>query len=199
GATGIVAPISNSYAILTAFLSALLLGHKLSLLGYLAVVVIVLGIALLTYRKDPAHNKKDFQYSVNFSLMALVFFGVGFILFDLASNQHWYQNNMFFQLVGGLNALLIYILWVKKDLIVQAKQIASDPLLYVGSTIATAGTIGFFAALANVENVAVPAAIAAASPLVTAFLAYFFDKEHLTILQRFATFVIVGGIVLISV
>ncbi len=199
GATGVVAPVANSYVLLTALLSALLLGKTLSMLGYVAIVVIVLGIALLTYKKDPNHNKEDFQYSVKYSLTALVFFGIGFVLFDVASTQEWYQNNMFFQLVGAANAILIYMLWVRKDRAANIRKIAKEPILYVGSFIATAGTIGLFAAIAKVDNVSIPAAIAAAAPLVTALLAYWFDKEHLTLLQRLSTGVIVGGIILLSV
>ncbi len=198
GATGVVAPIANSYAVLTAIISVLFLGASMKIIGAIGLAVIVAGIALLTYKKDPNHNKKDFEQSVKFSIMALTFFGVGFALFDIASTQNWYQNNMMFQMTGVVVAISIYILWMKKDRVGQLKKALKFPLMYLGSVFGGLGAVGLFAAFDHVDNVAIPAAVAAAAPLMTAFLAYKYDKEHLTILQRFATFVVVSGIVLLS-
>jgi drug/metabolite transporter (DMT)-like permease len=199
GATGVVAPIANSYAVLTAIISVVILSNEMKLTGVVGLIVIVIGIALLTYKKDPNHNKKDFERSVVFSIMALIFFGVGFSLFDIASSQQWYQNNMLFQMTGLVIATAIYIIWVKKDRIKKIQNASKLPLLYIGSIFGGLGAVGLFAAFEQVDNVAIPAAIAAAAPLVTAYMAYIYDKEHLTKIQRFASIVIVGGIVLLAI
>lgn len=199
GATGVVAPIANAYAVLTAIISVAILGEEIKLSGAIAIIVIIAGLTLLTYKKDPNHNKKDFELSVKFSVLALVLFGVGFAMFDVASTQEWYQNNMLFQLVTVFVAISIYSLWLKKDRVVKLKQAAKIPLLHLGAVFGGLGAAGLFLAIDNVDNIAIPAVVAAAAPLMTAFLAYKFDKEHLTIIQRFATIVIVSGIVLLSI
>ena len=198
GATGVVAPIANSYAVLTAIISVLFLGESMKISGAIGLVVIVAGIALLTYKKDPNHNKKDFVTSVRFSIMALIFFGVGFALFDIASTQNWYQNNMMFQMASVSLAVVIYIIRMKKDRVKQLRKAAKIPLLYLGSVFGGLGAVGLFAAFEQVENVAIPAAVAAAAPLMTAYLAYKYDKEHLSLHQRVATAIIVAGIVVLS-
>jgi len=120
-------------------------------------------------------------------------------MFDIVSTQKWYQNNMMFQIAAFTVAVAIYIIWTKKDMVKQLSKATKFPLLYLGSLFGGLGAIGLFAAFDQVDNVAIPAAVAAAAPLMTAFLAYKYDKEHLTILQRFSTFVIVSGIVLLAV
>lgn len=199
GATGVVAPIANAYAVLTAILSVTILGEEMKLSGALAILIIIVGMTLLTYKKDPNHNKKDFQLSVKFSVLALLLFGVGFAMFDIASTQEWYQNNMLFQISSNFVAISLYSLWIKKDRIKKLKQALKLPLLHLGAVFGGLGAAGLFLAIDNVDNVAIPAVVAAAAPLMTAFLAYKFDKEHLTILQRFATVVIVSGIILLSI
>lgn len=198
GATGIVAPIANSYAIITALIATLFLGEVLSFLGYAAMLLIILGIVLMTYKKDPSHNKKDFNYSVNLSVLAMITFGIGFALFGKYSDQSWYQDNMLFQMVGTVNAFVIYAVWVKKDKISELRKGFTDPIVYLGGAVAIIGTLGLFGALDLLDNVSIPAAIAAASPLVTAFLAYRYDKEHLRLIQRVGSIAVVVGIIMIS-
>jgi drug/metabolite transporter (DMT)-like permease len=199
GATGVVAPIANSYAVLTALISVIFLDSVLTLTGALAIVVIIGGIALLTYKKDPNHNKRDFERSVRYSLLALLLFGVGFALFDVASTQEWYQNNLLFQLVGIFVASTLFVIATKAKSIDVIKGTVKTPLLYVGSIIGGMGAVGLFLAIAQADNVAIPAAVGAAAPLMTAFLAYKFDGEHLTGLQRFASVIIVLGIIMLSI
>ena len=70
---------------------------------------------------------------------------------------------------------------------------------YACGALGSIGAAGLFLALDTIEAVAIPAAIAAAAPLVTALMAYVFDKEHLTFLQRVSTVIIVAGIVTLSI
>jgi len=199
GATGIVASLSNSYVVLTTIIAILFLGKTMTISGAIAVLVIVFGIALLTYKKDPNHNKKDFRVSIIFASMALVFFGVGFALFDVVASQKWYQNSLLFQMSGIVVAMLVYIILVKKNHKAEISLATKRPLMYAGALVGGIGTAGLFGALALADNVAIPASVAAAAPLMTAFLAYKYDREHLTSLQRIAAVVIVMGIILLSI
>jgi drug/metabolite transporter (DMT)-like permease len=198
GATGVVSPIANSYAVLTAIISILFLHQELHAVSAVAMVTIIAGLVLLTYKKDPTHNKHDFEESVRYSVLAMLLFGVGFALFDVVSTQEWYQNFMLFEISGVIVSISLFFAWSKKGYKKSLKQAGSIPLLYLGSVIAGLGTVGLFAAIGQAENIAIPATIVAAAPLVTAYLAFIYDNEHLTGIQRFASVVVVGGIVLLS-
>jgi uncharacterized membrane protein len=96
-------------------------------------------------------------------------------------------------------ATIIVIVWLKGDSLRQIKQVFKSKNSYYGGLLGAAGSLGLFLAIANVDNIAIPAAIAAASPLVTVALARRFDKEHLNFHQYVGAVVVVLGIILLSI
>lgn len=198
GAVGVVTPIANSYAVVTAVISTLFLGIAISLLGWAAIAVVLAGIVLLTYEKSPHHNFEEFNKSVRFSVAALLLFGIGFTFFDIASTQAWYQNFALFQIVHTPVAAVLFLMLVKKDKAKNITQVMRSPWAYIGFTIGTVGTIGLFAAVEVTGNATIPAVVSAASPLVTSYLAYFLSHERLSALQRTGSIVVVTGIILLS-
>lgn len=198
GATGVVAPIANAYAVITLIIAVLFLNVSVSLLQVMVVLMIVFGIGLLSYTKASVSTKRRHEGEI-LAVVAMILFGVGFAGFDIISTQEWYQNTFLFQVIGTVMAIIIYIVQVKKDRIKNLKNICSNKIAISGALMASVGTIGLFAAIENTVNIAIPATIAAASPLVTAVLARRFEHEKLHTYQYVGMFVVVGGIVALSV
>jgi len=197
GLAGVVAPIANAYAIVTLCIAALFLDTATSLAQIISVLVVVVGIGMLSFQRNAKKTEGTFK-SVIYALVAMVFFGIGFALFDVAATQEWYANAILFQISGVVVAFVVGLLWQRTSLIPETLEIAKLKLGYLGSIAAMCGTIGLFLALENVDNVAIPATIAAASPLVTVLLARHFDMERLTPRQYVAAVVVVAGIVLLG-
>ena len=199
GPAGIVAPIANAYAIITAVSSWLIFGQSLSILSVLGIGVVVSGIALVSYAKPLKGEFKNEHIALVSSLLALVCFGLGFTFFGEAATGKWYENSLAFQSINVLVGAAIWVVLQKHDKVTSIKKIARMKISYIGGSLGSIGAAGLFIALESIDEIAVPAAVAAAAPLVTAILAYVFDKEHLTVLQRFSTFIIVSGIVILAI
>lgn len=199
GPAGIVAPIANAYAIITTATAIVFLNENIELITLLGISVVVAGIAVVSYSKPKPGEFKDMKKTLQSAIISLLMFGTGFYFFDKASVQDWNQNHILFEIVTVIVSGLIWVYFQKKNKLKQLKAATKIPLLYIGGFAGSAGLMGMFAALKITGSIAVPAAIGAAAPLMTAFLAYKFDKEHLTLLQRFATVIIVAGIIILSI
>ncbi len=198
GPTGLVAPIANAYAIMTAFFGWLLFRQTIAMADSIGIIVVVFGIALVSYSKPEKGEFKNHSVAISSSLLALVIFGLGFTLFGKASTGEWHDSSLLFQTLNLFMSFSILLIFQKKDRLKEFKKAAHYKLNYIGGACGSVGALALFASLKHFDSVAVPAAIAAAAPLVTALLAYKIDHEHLTVTQRFATLVIVSGIVLLS-
>ncbi len=198
GPTGIVAPIANSYALITTIISIVLLGDTVVPATVVGIMVIVAGIGLVSYSKPKAGEFKDLKRTLVSSILALFIFGIGFSFLGEASTQNWYQNVVLAQLAGVVNAFFIWLILQRKNRLRDFRTIAKQPLYYIGGIIGGVGLLGMSAAFQYSDSIAIPTAIGAAAPLVTALLAYKIDHEHLTLTQRFATLLIVGGIVTLA-
>ena len=98
GAVCVVAPVANAYAIVTVIGSVIFLNLSLTLTSWLAVLITIVGITLLTYKKDGLRSVKDFKKSIVFSVASMIAYGMGFVLFDLAiADQRWHQGFIVFQ------------------------------------------------------------------------------------------------------
>lgn len=199
GAVGVVTPIANSYAVVVALLSMIISKTVLPLQSWVAMVIVIGGLALLTHKKDEAHSKKAFDSSVYFSLLAFLFFGIGFFFFDLGSSQAWYHNFSLFQLVNLPFAwLLVAFAGPKENKLSRIRSIFRSKWLYAPGFIGTFGAVALFLAIEKLDGATIPAAIGAGSPLVTSLIAFYFDNEKLSAIQRGGAVLAVFGIVLLS-
>lgn len=198
GPAGIVAPIANAYAIVTALVSWIVFDQNLTILSGLGIAIVVSGITLVSYAKPTKGEFKNERVALVSSLLALVCFGIGFSFFGQAATGEWYENSLWFQTINIIVGGCILLLLQRKGKVESLKKIARFRMSYIGGSLGSLGALGLFVALGSIDRVAVPAAIAAAAPSVTALLAYIFEKEHLTLLQRSATVVIISGIVVLA-
>lgn len=197
GATGVVAPIANAYAVITLILAVVFLGASITVNQVIIVLIIVFGIGLLSYTKDSVSVKKRHRGEI-LAIISMVLFGFGFAGFDIIATQEWYQNLLLFQIVGSVMAIIIYIIQVKKERVAHLISICTNKIALTGALLASTGTVGLFIAINNTANIAIPATIAAASPLVTSLLAASFEKEKLHLHQYVGMLFVIGGIVALS-
>jgi drug/metabolite transporter (DMT)-like permease len=199
GPTGLVAPIANAYAVITALSGWLLFNNSLGLKDLLGICIVVLGIATVSYLKPKKGEFKNRYDAILSAVLALIIFGLGFTLFGEAAKGKWHDNSLVFQSLNLMMSFIIFMIFQKKNKLRDFKRAAKYKLNYLGGICGSVGAMALFGALNSFDSVAIPAAIAAAAPLVTALLAYLLDKEHLTMLQRFATVIIVSGIILLNI
>ena len=199
GPTGLVAPIANAYAIVTAIISALLFGDSLSISKILGIIIVVLGISAVSYSKPAKGEFKNRSVALASAVIALVSFGLGFTFFGEAATGEWYENSFIFQTINIFVGIAILLIFQKNNRFSELRKAGTFKMSYACGALGSIGAAGLFLALDTIEAVAIPAAIAAAAPLVTALMAYVFDKEHLTFLQRVSTVIIVAGIVTLSI
>lgn len=198
GLAGVVAPIANAYAVVTLFIAVFFLDEATSVLQVSAVFLVVLGIFMLSYKKKLKGQKFKANSSILFALLAMTLFGIGFAAFDVVAKGEWFENAIQFQFAGFIVALALSLAWDRRGIIKNTVAVFKLRLAYLGAIVASTGTIGLFIALENTDNVAIPATIAAASPLVTVALARHYDNEKLLPRQYIAAVVIVLGIVLLG-
>lgn len=204
GFVGIVAVISNAYALVTVLGSALFLGVSINERQWVAMTAVLFGIGLLSYVRNPKSHPDSHKLlmSILLSLLAMVGFGLGFMMFDIAATQEWHANFIVMQsmnlLVGPL-ILLYFTGWKKAEAIKAMKSVARHKVIYIGAVIASLGTIGLYGGIELTGNAAIPTVFAAGGPLVTALLAYYFDKERMSLRKWAGAIVVVAGIIALRV
>ncbi|MFT4532484.1 MAG: drug/metabolite transporter (DMT)-like permease [Candidatus Saccharimonadales bacterium] len=198
GAAGIVAPIANSYAIITLLISVAFLSEQPSILQITGTAVVVGGIIVLSRSIDPVSKKSDKNNAAILAVIAMILFGLGFALFDYAADQAWYQNVVLFELAGTVISFLMFLFFVRKNRLRSVVELARSRYLLIGTIGGVLGNIGVFVSLERLGSVSVPAAIGSASPLVTAYLAFVVDKERLSLIKRIASIVVIVGVAMIT-
>ncbi|MBN2367901.1 EamA family transporter [Candidatus Woesearchaeota archaeon] len=208
GELSIVSPISASYSIITVFLVVIFLGKELSMLTFLSIVLIVLGIVLTSTDIRKISQLKTVK-GVKESLVPLVLWGVYFFFSDLvAGNNTLYGINfpetnylvLFFysNLINNL-LMLVYVLFLRKGW-VSRKDFSGNkvlPVLFISSV--------FYAIIWLVVNyaiskgfVSIVAPISSLYPVVIVILALLFYKEKLVLNQKIGIATVLAGLFLIS-
>lgn len=195
--TGIVAPIANSYPLITTIIGLVFLGVNLRALQVLAFLIIVAGTIMLSFEFDRSKVKRP-QQGVMYALMAMMIWGVAFALFGLISEGvQWWEQHFLLNLFLMPSATAMLLLRPKQKKISVAGAIKNRTIIGAGLA-GTVGAITFFASAALIGNVIVPAVVASASPLVTNFLAAKHEGEKLRFAQRIGSVVVVLGLIILN-
>ncbi len=204
GEVSIVSPISASYPIITVLLLITLLGHKLSIITLIAILIMMLGIALASTDLKKIRHIHTVK-GVKEAVLALLFFGMYFFLLELLSSDVKFfldframdPYTLFFytSLFNGL-ALLIYGFFKKGKLDIKEIKSAvvymlSAEIMYIIAWIAL--TYGF-----TYGDSAVITAISSLFPAITIILALIFFKEKLVKNQYLGISLILLGLFMVS-
>lgn len=202
GQVGIVAVIANSYALVTVLGSALFLGVDITYQQWIAMSVVLFGIGLLSYVRDPKNHPDGHKIvmSVLFALLAMVGFGLGFLMFDVASTQQWHANFVVAQTVNILIGPLILIAWTRgRGVVKELRSVAKHKIIWLGAAVASIGSAGLYAGIELSGNAAIPSLFATGGPLVTSLLAFYIDKERMPARKWCGVMIVIIGIILLKV
>jgi len=199
GSFGVVAPIANSYPVVTVFIGLVFLAVPLSLVQLLSLAIIIAGVFMLSIDRGFSFRVFLLERSTLLALGAALGWGTGFILFDLViATVSWFELYFFLAIFQSFFALIFYI--VGKRSLPPLRDFYYDRAHYAwkAGLLLSAGFAIFFVAISLLGTVVIPAVIASASPLVICFLAYFKDGEHLSLSKKLGVVSIVIGIMLLN-
>ena len=186
GDSGIVTPVANSAVIVTVIAAFLLFGEALGIFEYVLIAAIVFGGVLLS--REPGGVARG----VPWALVAMLFWGLAYALLVIPIRI---IGPIATPLIGEIIAVIAGGIWM----LVAGQRIPRSailPLAAIGGFIAL-GVGGFAFALQTVPA-GIVAAISAANPAVTALYMRLVHGEQLTLAQRLGSFVVIAGVVLLS-
>lgn len=199
GPFGITAPIANSYPLVTLFIGLGFLGLELSPYRLLALLAIVAGVIMLSVNRDTFDYRKFHRSASGISIIAAIFFGIGFALYDLVIDEYtWLQFVFILNVFMVLYAFPLFLAIHKR--FPKRTEILHPDIRYAWgiSLLVIVGGGILFAVSEYAGSVVIPAVVASASPLVTSFLAYAYDGERLTLYKRIGAVVIVLGLMALN-
>lgn len=205
GEVSIVIPISASYPIISVLLLIFLLGNKLKLLTFGAIVIMTLGIALAStdVRKlRHIHTVKGVKEAV----IALLFFGIYFFVLELLSTDVTFFLNFkalgpytFFFYTSFFNGLAMVLYgFFNKGKIDMKKAKTVIPYMIVAEIIYLIAWIGLTYGFSYGDS-AIVTAISSLFPAITIVLALIFYKEKLVANQYFGILMILAGLFIVSI
>lgn len=192
---GVVVPIANSYALVSVFLSVLVLGNVLSLLQWLAVMMVVINMFALSANWS---ELQKFDRNLFFPLVS--FFCWGFMTFFM--DQALAQGGTPLSLVLAIDFFVLIVVtlylvftrsWNLHTITVR------DWLLGWAMAWILGGSFLAFAYGFSIGSLGIIAVIATASPLLTAILSHIFLGDKLKYYQYGFIVMIIAGIALLSV
>jgi drug/metabolite transporter (DMT)-like permease len=200
GPAGVAAPIANSYSAVTLVLSLLFFNVMLSGKAIAALVLVIFGAVLLSSDKQLFRGKWLHLKTVKLALVPLAAWGVGFALLNLVvENNDWHETLFVVTAaMAAFAAVAMLLVAPKKDREFKAVFSLKHKTPLIAGTIGIAGAVAFFSAGDLAGNFVVPAVLASVSPLVTSYLAFLFDKERLSLLNRLGAVLAVAGIALLN-
>ncbi len=177
GEVAIVAPISASYSLVTVVLAALLLGERLSLIRYLGIAGVVLGIMLASTDLRKLHNMHLIK-GIRESIIALLGWGVYFFVIGLASAS--IGGMELFLLTGLINGALMSAYALSKGGRPQKEDFKGSLIAQVmTSAILYTAAWAILTNASKMEKISLLAPVSSLYPAVTIMLAVIFFKDKL--------------------
>jgi transporter family protein len=199
GKIGVIVPIVDINIIFPILLSFIFLGQKISMLGLLFVLIILLGASLITFnfKEFKESNVFDKNSGIIYAIFAAILWGIGYFIWNYPIPHIGAINTSIFIELGVLSTALFHLLIVKKEKILGT--IPRD-MLFVGIIIGFFGSLGTLGINQGIEKIGVPLtmAIAGIRPAVGVITGYLVFKEKLTTKQILAIIIIMTGVVGVS-
>ncbi|MCD6367952.1 MAG: DMT family transporter [Candidatus Aenigmarchaeota archaeon] len=197
GQVSVLSPIQASWVIVTIIISLIFLKESLNFLQSIAIIIIVVGILLVSFKyKDLKKFKLDnLLPGVSEDLISMGIWGVNFAIIGfLVSKFNWFVP-MFFLRVFMVLSLLSFS-GVKRMNITFGKREVIPWLILIGLCDAMA-FIGFGLGTST-TYISIVSPVAASFPLVTIILARIFLGEKLDINQKIGVIGILIGLIILS-
>jgi drug/metabolite transporter (DMT)-like permease len=197
GTVSIVSPIAASYAVVTVLLSLIFLNETLTSLQAIAVSMVILGAVLTSFKFHDLIKLrlKKFAKGVKYAVIAMLAWGVLFVLLDILVSQLGWFLPVFLIVIIEVVYLLAYSGTMKKSISFPKNIVLFVILVGILEAIAFLS----FGYGITFEHTAILAPIISAFPAVTIILARIFFREILDINQKLGIVSILAGLVLLSI
>ena len=189
----LTSPIVHAWALITVILGVVFYNEVLSSIHWLAIVLIISGIFMITLKKT---QEITFDSSFIYAILSMLIWGVFFFLLKI-------PNLIFGALIVTasiklLTSFLYIPILIKKK--IHLFQIQHKILFYIFimGLLDSVGFLAFNFAL-NYSPVAIVSAISSAVPVVSVFLGVLILKEELVKKQSFGIIATIIGLILISI
>lgn len=198
GKASLVSPVSSCWVAITVILSVIFLNELLKTNQIVSIVLIILGILLISVnlKEILKIRKMSVLTGTKEGIIAMLGWGFSMFLMVLAfENLGWFLPVLLFGLFSLL-FLSFYILINKQSLKLKPEPSLLVLLLPIGFL--DIGSFFSFSFGVQSQYASIVAPIAASSPLITILLAKIFLKERFTLNQTIGAFIIISGLILIS-
>jgi drug/metabolite transporter (DMT)-like permease len=200
GPMGVAAPIVNASAIVTLLVSLAFFGVALSTTAVLALMLVGIGAVLLTFTRDSFKGKFLHSETAKLAAIAMIIHGVSFaFLTPIIERQEWYE--VLFMMEFGMllaAAAIMFGKFAKKTSELKVLFTKQIMVAIVAGVITGLGSIIMFWAGGIDNNLVLPFVLTSASPLVTSIIAFFLDKERISLINRIGAAVVVLGMVVLN-
>ncbi len=197
GKLGAITPVANSPFIVTILLSAAFFGEVLSLLNVLSLVLIITGIILISVDFRELRNSSIFRLSsgIPFAFVAFFLWGLVFFLLKIPVNVIGPVITSLLLEVGVLVGSGLNLKVSRKGWSLPGRR-----TLYMIFLMSITGAFGslFYSLGISVLKVSIVVALTFSNPLISVLYGKFVYGEELKPLQCVAIFMIITGIISIS-
>lgn len=201
GKTGVVAPLANTYPLVTLLLAFAFLTVSFSTLQFLAILMISSAAILLGIEKFEdilSQFKNRPSKEVLYALLTALFWGTGFFTVGFVTDLAWEAVVGVMSIAMACFATLIFMFQTKGKIGANFSKVISNKAGLASGAMLTLGSVAFYASVEVTENIIIPTVIAAASALVTSILAAIFDGEKLAITKRAGAVLVVIGLIFLN-
>lgn len=197
GKVSIISPIVACYAGITVILSLVFLNESLSALQAIGVSFAIFGAVMASFRQHDIMKlrPKNMESGIKYALCTMLSLGIQFVLIDILVRELGWFMPMFLIRAASVFYLIIYVLSRKKD--ISFPKISTYLIIIIGS-FEVAGILIYGAAI-TAEYTAIIAPIGAAFPVITIILARIFLKETLETTQKIGIFLVIIGLIFLSI
>jgi drug/metabolite transporter (DMT)-like permease len=198
---GVIAPLGNSYPLITILLSIFVLSETFSAGQVGAMIGIIIGASLLAYQKNrqkiPA---RELHKDTLLAAAAAVTWGLAFFIQDtVVKDLNWQTIFVTMEAVTTILSSLIFIVAYRTRTIAAARQaITYKPALFAG-LMGALGFIAFYLGSDRAGSLIIPTVLSACGTLVASVLGAVFDKEKIGALKRVGAVLVVAGIIVLNV
>lgn len=199
GQVAVVVPITSGFGIIIVMLAIVILKESLSLAVMSGILLVIIGTVLISFRYSEFKKIKGRVLSssgIGISLLVAVGWGIYYFFLKFVS----VELGSILAAVYVESSVLFFILILVFSNRDKLKKPHGRDYLYIflnGFFIAVA-SIAYYTGI-TVSSISVVGAITSAAPLVSSLLAVVMLKERIELNQKIATFIIVAGLVMLSI
>lgn len=198
GLVSVASPISSMWAAVAVIMGAIILHERLSTLQIIAIVLVILGCALVSgdIKELFKIGERKLEVGVKEGLVAMLAWGSMVVFVTPIIREIGWFMPLFVARIATVVSLFLFMKVRKIEMKFEPKKIFLVILILTG----VMDVFGFIAL--NMGLSKYPASlitpITAAYPLVTAVLAYIFYKERLVLNQYIGILGIIAGLIILS-